>query len=197
MQYKNSKLVVLIQQIYYIMEIKKESIRYSPKKGNNLSGSKKKLLEAAVKKVSLISSGKNEYKLRINKKKYAWSTSGEKIAIIRDGLPYAAIEAISKQTNIPVKHYLNSLEIVQTTYNNKKRSNQYLSKQDSESVIELIELYHFGLSVFNNEIEKFQRWLRKPNISLGATTPDSMFDSLTGINEVKKALNRIEYGNMA
>lgn len=158
---------------------------------------KRRLVNAAIEKVALIPLNLTQYKFKINKKNYQWSNTREKIAVIRGGLPYSAIEAISKQTKIPVKHYLNSLQIVQTTYNNKKKNNDILSKQDSEFIIELIELYYFGLSVFNNETEKFQRWLRKPNISLGGISPDSMFDSLTGINEVKKALNRIEYGNMA
>lgn len=135
--------------------------------------------------------------LAINKKKFSWSNNGEKIRVIRKRLPYSSIEQISKRTNIPVKHFLESLEIVQTTYNKKKKSNADLSKQDSEFIVELTELYEFGLGVFNNEKEKFQRWLRKGNISLGNSKPEDLFDSLVGINEVKKALNRIEYGNMA
>lgn len=143
------------------------------------------------------SSQSKPYRFKVNNKNYTWSTSDEKITIIRKRLPYAAIDAISKQTNIPIQHYLTSLQIVQTTYNKRKKRNEYMSRQNSELIIELIELYYFGLSVFNNEIEKFQRWLRKPNISLGAVTPESLFDSFTGIREVRKALNRIEYGNMA
>ena len=162
-----------------------------------ISTNKKKLLDSATKRASLVSLGNNDFKFKVNRKVYTWSNNREKIAVIRDGLPYAAIEAVSKQTKIPVKHYLKSLEIVQTTYNNKKKNKAILSKQDSEFIIELIELYYFGISVFNNETEKFQRWLRKPNISLNNSTPDNLFDSLTGIREVKKALNRIEYGNMA
>ena len=163
------------------------------KKGNT----KTRILEEANKRVSFVKLHKNPYKFQVENKKFSWSTTKEKIKIIRGGLPYAAIEAISNQTKIPVNHYLKSLEIVQTTYNKKKKSDAILSKQDSEFIIELIELYDFGLSVFNNENEKFQRWLRKPNISLGNSTPDSLFDSLTGINELKKILNRLEYGNMA
>ena len=78
-----------------------------------------------------------------------------------------------------------------------KRNEAILSKQNSEFVVELMELYELGLSVFNGEREKFQRWLRKPNIALGNISPDSLFDSLTGIKEIKKTLNRIEFGNMA
>lgn len=158
---------------------------------------KEKLLTEVSKRLSIVSPGTNRFTIRINKKNYTWSTSDEKINLIRAGLPYAAIETVSKRTRIPVNHYLSSLEIVQTTYNKKKKNQEILSKQDSEFIVELIELYEFGLLVFNDESEKFQRWLRKPNISLGNVSPDSLFDSLTGIREVKKALNRIEYGNMA
>ncbi len=179
------------------MEKQKKSGKHSPDNINLIGRSKEKLLDDANKRVALVSVNRREYQVEVDKKNYSWSTNGEKIAVIREGLPYAAIETLSKQTKIPVNHYLSSLEMVQTTYNKKKKNNEILSKQDSEAVIELIELYEFGLAVFNGESEKFQRWLRKANISLGGTAPDSLFDSLTGINEVKKALNRIEYGNMA
>lgn len=174
----------------------KYAIMIKPKIYSN-DEAKEKLLDDASKRMSLVSANDIGYKIRINNRNYTWSTNDEKITLIRKGLPYAAIETISKRTKIPVNHYLSSLEIVQTTYNKKKKSQAILSKQDSEFIVELIELYEFGLSVFNNESEKFQRWLRKPNISLGNTSPDSLFDSLTGIKEVKKALNRIEFGNMA
>lgn len=71
------------------------------------------------------------------------------------------------------------------------------SGRDSEIVLVLTELLEFGTDVFNSETEKFQRWLQKPNISLGGATPISMFDSLTGIQEVRNFLNRLEYGNLA
>lgn len=157
---------------------------------------KKKLLEDVNKRLQG-PKDRNRYKIKVEKISYAWSTNEEKIEVIRKGLPYAAIDSVSKKTSIPINHYLNSLEMVQTTYNKKKKTQAILSKQDSEFIVELIELYEFGLSVFNGESEKFQRWLRKPNISLGNVPPDSLFDSLTGIAEIKMALNRIEYGNLA
>ena len=64
-------------------------------------------------------------------------------------------------------------------------------------ILVLTELLDFGVEVFNNEVEKFQRWLKKPNIALGGATPESLFDSLTGIQEVRNCLNRLEYGNLA
>jgi putative toxin-antitoxin system antitoxin component (TIGR02293 family) len=85
----------------------------------------------------------------------------------------------------------------QTTYNKKKRENGLLDRRDSELVLVLAEVLDYGLEVFNDEKEKFQRWLKKVNFSLGGVSPDSLFDSITGVEQVKNALDRIEHGVFA
>lgn len=57
------------------------------------------------------------------------------------------------------------------------------------------ELLQYGLEVFNNENDKFQRWLIKSNITLYGKCPQKLLDSPKGIKEVKNCLDRIEYGN--
>jgi uncharacterized protein (DUF2384 family) len=39
--------------------------------------------------------------------------------------------------------------------------------------------------------------MKKQNLSLGGNTPEGLLDSITGIQEVKNCLNRIEFGNFA
>lgn len=141
--------------------------------------------------------GKTKWSIMVAQDKIAWSTSMDRVRIIRKGLPYESIEVISKKADFSIKEVLRSLGLPQTTYNKKKKDNDLLSGRDSEVILFLSELLDFGLEVFDNEKEKFQRWLKKPNISLGGATPESLFDSLTGIQEVKNALNRLEYGNLA
>lgn len=128
---------------------------------------------------------------------FVWNTNMERVGIIRERLPYEAIEFIGKKANMPVKRVLSFLGIPQTTFNKKLRERELLSRRDSELVVVLTELLDFGLSVFNDEEEKFHRWLKKPNVSLGGATPESLFDSLTGIQEVRNSLNRIEFGSTA
>ena len=138
-----------------------------------------------------------KWRIMVSDNEYTWTTKMDRVEIIRHGLPYESIEVISTRTNLPIKQVLHLLGVAQTTYNKKKRDKDLLTGRDSEVVLVLIELLDFGLEVFNNEKEKFQRWLKKPNISLGGVSPESLFDSLTGIQEVKNSLNRLEYGNMA
>jgi len=129
--------------------------------------------------------------------KFAFGNKRERVAIIRNRLPYESIEAIGQMANLPVKQVLHYFGVAQTTYNKNKRENNLLSVRDSEIVLILSEVLDFGLEVFNNEKEKFHRWLKKPNLSLGGIAPENLFDSITGIQEVRSALNRLEYGNMA
>lgn len=137
------------------------------------------------------------WRLKTSGKTYKWSSKMDKVFLIREGLSYESIEVVSKRMDLPVKKLLNLLDLPQTTYNKKKREKELLSGRDSELVLAIIEILDFGLEVFNGETEKFQRWLLKPNISLGNLSPISLFDSMTGIQEVRNSLNRLEYGNLA
>jgi len=140
-----------------------------------------------VKTWSLLSEDKN----------YVWSTKMERVEIIRKGISYDAIEVISKRLNRPVKAILSIIGVPQTTYNKKKSEHSMLDSRNSELILVMTELIDYGLEIFNNEEEKFQRWLKKPNLSLGGNSPESMLDTMTGINEVEFSLNRIESGNLA
>jgi putative toxin-antitoxin system antitoxin component (TIGR02293 family) len=128
---------------------------------------------------------------------YSWTLKLERVNLIRSGVPYGSIEVISKRINVPVKEVLHIFGLPQTTYNKKRKEKSLLSGRDSEVVLLLTELVDYGLKVFNDEEDKFQRWMKKGNLSLGDNSPESLLDSFTGIQEVRNCLNRIEYGNLA
>lgn len=137
------------------------------------------------------------WSIKSDSKKYEWSNKMERVEIIRNGIPYTSIETISERINLPVKSVLSIVGIPQTTYNSKKNKQSLLDRHNSELIVLITELLDFGIEVFNHEEAKFQRWLKKPNLSLGGNSPDSLLDTTTGIDEVKFCLNRLEYGNFA
>ena len=128
---------------------------------------------------------------------YTWNGSMERLHLVREGIPYQSIEVISQRLNKPVKSVLNWVGMPQTTYNKKKSEHSLLDSRNSELILLISELIDFGIVVFNGENEKFERWMKKPNLSLGGSTPESLLDTVTGISEVKFCLNRIEFGNFA
>ena len=153
---------------------------------------KESIIRAKVARASL-----PKWRLESEGHEYTWTSKLERVNIIRTGVPYASIDVISKRINVPVKEVLHIFGLPQTTYNKKRREKSLLNGRDSEVVLLLTELVDFGIEVFNNEEEKFQRWMKKMNFSLGDNTPESLLDSTTGIQEVRNCLNRIEYGNLA
>ena len=140
---------------------------------------------------------KGIWTIEVTGKQIKWRTKMDRVTIIREGIPYDTIEVISEKADLPIKQVLNLLDIPQTTYNKKKKEKDLLSGRDSEIILVLSEVLEYGLQVFNEEKEKFYRWLKKPNVSLGGEVPETLFDSLTGIQEVRNSLNRLEYGNLA
>ena len=167
------------------------------KEGKRTSNTKAFDPRKSIKRAGKMRATSPKWEINTTSDKITWGNRIERVAIIRKGLPYESIEVIGQKANLSVKQVLHYLGVAQTTYNKKKRENEFLNGRDSEVVLVLSEVLDFGLEVFNNEIEKFQRWLKKPNLSLGSVTPESLFDSITGIQEVRNALNRLEYGNMA
>lgn len=153
--------------------------------------------EKSIRRARKKRSTRANWSIVISGRRLSWGNKMERVELIRKGLPYESIELIGSKANLSTKQLLQYLGLPQTTYNKKKREQSLLSGRDSEIVLVLSELLDFGLAVFNDEKDKFQRWLRKPNASLGNVAPQSLFDSLTGIQEVRNALNRLEYGNMA
>jgi uncharacterized protein (DUF2384 family) len=79
----------------------------------------------------------------------------------------------------------------------KRKENPLSNDVDIKLNLLQEELMDYGIEVFNNEEDKFQRWMNKPNDSLDKNTPESLLDSIVGIQEVRNCLNRIEFGNFA
>ena len=151
----------------------------------------------SVRKATQTTKNLKRWSIDSDGKIYVWTNKMERVGIIRTGIPYISIEVISKRLNRPVKSVLSIVGLPQTTYNKKKSEHSMLDSRDSELIVLITELIDEGIEVFNNEEEKFQRWLRKPNLSLGGNSPESLLDTATGIDEVKLCLNRIEFGNFA
>ena len=151
----------------------------------------------SIRRAKRIYPNSRKWTIKTSNSKIEWESRMDRINLIRKGLPMEAVETIGIHTGLPIKRILTYVDIPQTTYNKSKRENKPLNGNRAETILLLTELINYGYDVFNGEKEKFNRWLIKPNISLGKVTPESLFDSISGINEVRNALNRIEYGNMA
>jgi putative toxin-antitoxin system antitoxin component (TIGR02293 family) len=124
----------------------------------------------------------------------SWTSESDLIALSRAGVSYEAIEELSRILKKPVKDILQLLGVPQTTYNKNKNAAAHLNLRTAEFILLLFKLVNFGKDVFNDEEDKFLRWLEKPSIALGGQSPFSLLDTYSGLKQVENELYNIEYG---
>jgi putative toxin-antitoxin system antitoxin component (TIGR02293 family) len=73
------------------------------------------------------------------------------------------------------------------------KTNKTLEKYYSVLILELTNLFLYGVSVFESK-ENFKKWLFLPNSALGNMFPQELLEFPGGISKVRDLLGRIEYG---
>ena len=71
-----------------------------------------------------------KWRLESEGREYVWNSRLERVGIIREGIPYASIEVISRRINVPVKDVLHIFSLPQTTYNKKRREKSLLNGRE-------------------------------------------------------------------
>lgn len=115
------------------------------------------------------------------------------IKATRNGLPYKSLKTAQGIMPFSNQEWAQMLHISTRSIDRLKNENKKLSITQSDKLIEVTLLYDYGVDVFGSS-EKFSQWLNRTNIALGGVTPKSLLDTNQGINAVKSALSRIEYG---
>ena len=82
------------------------------------------------------------------------------------------------------------------TFNSYKTHNTSLDPTTSEKLLKLFALYDKGSLIFGSA-EEFNTWLALPSIGMGDQAPETLLNTITGIDLVIQELVRIEYGDLA
>lgn len=82
------------------------------------------------------------------------------------------------------------------TFTSYKQQNTALDAVVSEKLLKLFALYEKGISTFGSIVE-FNKWLSEPAFGLGKQVPNSLLETITGIELVREELTRIEFGDLA
>lgn len=129
------------------------------------------------------------YAIQVGAHTYFWSIETERALVIKEGFPYEIIDALEVKTSIPTSHLLSYLNL-----DISKENKPITNIVEVKSIMELIELYDYGVQVFNGEVHKFKRWLKKPNVSLNQRSPENVLSEERTVTPVKNVLDKIEYG---
>lgn len=119
-------------------------------------------------------------------------SSAQKIARIRSGISKKELSSIKAVAGLDYDTLAQLLSVGRATLINKKGAEKF-NVSVSEKILALAGLYSYGYEVFD-DVEKFNRWMKEPNLSIGDKRPIELADTLTGIEEIMHIIGRIEYG---
>ena len=109
------------------------------------------------------------------------------------GVSVAAVRNLQRHLRFSNREMSAVLSISESTLTRREKSQQPLTRDESEKAIQLSALVAHGLEVFENE-PGFYDWLHTENPALGKITPLSLLDSALGREQVRSILYRIQHG---
>lgn len=125
---------------------------------------------------------------------YISNTSSEMdvLNLIKKGIPKKALDKTMQMMDFSLDEMSSILHVSERTlrrYDDKT----HLNIEQSERIIELNNLYNYGVEVFGNLIN-FKSWINSPIMALGQQKPKEFLDTSLGIQMLKNILGRIEQG---
>ena len=118
------------------------------------------------------------------------------ILVIREGVPYSLFNLIRNYAPFTENDWATILDISTKSLHRYKQTVRRFKPIQSEKIIEMAEVTHFGLDTFG-DMNKFKLWLDTPNFSLGSLKPMELLTDSYGKEMVLCELTRINHGILA
>jgi putative toxin-antitoxin system antitoxin component (TIGR02293 family) len=116
--------------------------------------------------------------------------------VIRKGLPFTALERMSRRLAITSLAMVESLGLAKRTVARRVHEKKPLSPAESERLVRLARVFAQARHVLGSD-DKARRWIFKPSRALGGESPLHLLDTDIGTNAVIDELGRIEHGVFA
>lgn len=117
------------------------------------------------------------------------------VAVIRQGIPSAAVDSIAKALCLTHSDLAATLGIPERTLARRKKEG-LLHSEESAKLVRLARVVERAEEVFEGR-EPALDWLKSKNAALSGVTPLSLLDTDIGAEAVMDTLGRIEHGVFA
>ncbi|WP_346316298.1 antitoxin Xre/MbcA/ParS toxin-binding domain-containing protein [Chitinophaga sp. YIM B06452] len=114
----------------------------------------------------------------------------KKIEVVKSGVTKEQLTRLKEIFELDYDT-LSALLVVTNRSLHLKKGKDILNRNISDRIIAIADVFSLGYNVFNSR-ELFHRWLRQPSRDLGGVVPLAMLDTITGMEEVKQQLMRME-----
>ena len=130
--------------------------------------------------------------LSMKDRKQAQSTL-DLIPLSKTGLPVTALKQLQQKLQISIRETSELVGISESTLQRRYRSGKRLSELESQTVLQLAELWSQGVEVFQSD-EDLRTWLRSAIPALKSQSPLSLLSTPLGRFHVQEVLLRLEWG---
>ena len=111
----------------------------------------------------------------------------------KTGLPIKALKHLQKKLQINNREMSELVGMSESTLQRRYRSGKRLSELESQTVLQLAELWSQGMEVFADEAD-LRSWLHSEIPALGGRKPLSLLATPLGRFHVQEVLLRLEWG---
>lgn len=121
------------------------------------------------------------------------NTSYAYLKALRDGLPYRSVKSFMNYSTLTRRQVSELIHVSERTLQ-RNAPDKIMDINSSERLLQLTRLFLKGIDVFNDDKEKFIKWINRPNKSLAYSKPIELMETTLGIGLVLDELLRIEHG---
>lgn len=111
---------------------------------------------------------------------------------VRHGLPFASLEALAVQLELPLQRLATLLGVPPRTGARRKQAQQ-LTPQESDRLYRIARLLAQAVEVLGS-LEQARIWFKSPNRALGGELPLDLLDTEIGARQVDEVLIRLNFG---
>lgn len=115
------------------------------------------------------------------------------ITIANKGVNAQVIQNFRKHFNLSRETMAHLMHVSEPTIYRWLKQNKMLDRNSSIKLLELTDVFLFGIEVFDSS-DNFFQWIEIPNAALGGLKPLELLEIPGGISKVRNLLGRIEYG---
>ena len=117
--------------------------------------------------------------------------------LIELGVPYALFYQIKEMFPFNLNDWASYLDISLKSLQRYHNEARRFKPIHSEKIIELLEVFVFGVEVFENDADQFKLWLKTPVMALAGKRPIDLLKNSYGQALVMDTLAALEYGIFA
>ena len=120
------------------------------------------------------------------------SSAADFVNAVRNGLPYASLEALSTALQTDLSSVGSVVGIAPRTLARRKLE-KLLSPVESDRLYRIAYILHLAASTLGG-VDKARVWLQRSNRALGGAVPLSFIDTEIGERKVEQVLHQLTYG---